>query len=209
MKQILCVALLTFMATALFAQHDKYVKAMESKISQMDSTKDVAGFIDLSNAFQRIGDAEKTQWLPYYYAALCLTTGGWMDSKMDKDANAAKIKELCSKAEAIENNAELFAILNMAATQQMLVDPQTRWMTYGQEADAALKKGLALAPDNPRLYYLQAAGIFNTPEQFGGGKSKAKPVLEKALTLYNAEKVKPLYPHWGKKQTEDLLAQCN
>src|SRR5690606_1868604 len=128
----------------------------------------------------------------YYYAALCLTTAGWMDSKMNKDANAAKIKELCNKAEAIENNVELFAIRNMAATQQMLVDPQTRWMTYGQEAAAALKEGMELAPDNPRLYYLQAAGIFNTPEQFGGGKTKAKPVLEKALELYNAEKARPL-----------------
>lgn len=209
MKKIVCIALITFTATALFAQNEKYVKAMEAKLSQMDTTKNVAGLIELSNAFQRIGDAEKTQWLPYYYAALCLTTGGWMDVNMDRDANAAKVRDLCSKAEAIENNAELCAIRNMAATQQMLVDPQTRWMTYGQEADAALKKGLELDPNNPRLYYLKAAGIFNTPEQFGGGKSKAKPVLEKALELYKAEKAAPLHPRWGKKQTEDMLAQCN
>lgn len=197
------------MATPLFAQNEKYVKAMETAITQMDTTGNVEGLIALSNRFQRIGDAEKNQWLPYYYAALSLTTAGWMDNKMDKDANAAKIKDLCGKAEAIENNAELCAIRNMAATQQMLVDPQSRWNTYGMEASAALKKGMELDPDNPRLYYLQAAGIFNTPEQFGGGKSKAKPVLEKALELYNAEKVKPLYPNWGKKQTADMLAQCN
>jgi len=49
--------------------------------------------------------------------------------------------------------------------------------------------------------------VFNTPEQFGGGKEKAKPMLEKALSLFNAENPKPLYPRWGKKQVEDMLAQ--
>jgi len=29
--------------------------------------------------------------------------------------------------------------------------------------------------------------LFNTPSQYGGGKDKAKPVFEKAVTLFNAE----------------------
>ena len=96
----------------------------------------------------------------------------------------------------------------MAATQQMVVDPQTRWQTYGAEAGAALQKGMELNPDNPRLYYLQGMSLFNRPAQFGGGKDKAKPVFEKAVALFKAEQPKPLYPHWGQKQAEDMLAQC-
>ena len=96
----------------------------------------------------------------------------------------------------------------MAATQQMMVDPQSRWMTYGQESGKALQEGLQLDPNNPRLYYLQGMGIFGTPPVFGGGKEKAKPIFEKALELYKAEKVKPLYPHWGQEQTEQMIAQC-
>ncbi|MBX3254736.1 MAG: hypothetical protein KF862_11395 [Chitinophagaceae bacterium] len=208
MKKTLIVTVLSIAMLNVAAQSDKYVKAMEARLAAMDTVKSTSGWKSLSDAFQRIGDAEKTQWLPYYYAALCLITPGWTDALLDKDANAARVKELCDKAAAIEDNAELYAIRNMAATQQMLVDPQSRWSTYGAEGEAAMKKGLQLDPANPRLHYLQAAGIFNTPEQFGGGKAKAKPMLEKALSLFNAEKPAPLYPNWGKQQTEEMLAQC-
>ena len=67
---------------------------------------------------------------------------------------------------------------------------------------------MQLNPNNPRLYYLQGAGIFGTPEQFGGGKEKAKPVFEKAVALFKSGNVKALYPRWGQKQAEDMLAQC-
>ena len=41
----------------------------------------------------------------------------------------------------------------------------------------------ALNANNPRLYYFRGMSLFNTPEQFGGGKDKAKPVFEKAAEL--------------------------
>ena len=81
-------------------------------------------------------------------------------------------------------------------------------MSYGKEADIDLQKAMTLNPDNPRLYYLRGMSIFGTPEQFGGGKEKAKPIFEKAVALYKTEQLKPLYPHWGQKQAEDMLAQC-
>src|SRR6218665_409292 len=123
MKKIFLMLFSFAVVNLTMAQNEKYTKAMEAKLAQFDSVKTTAGYIDLSNAFQRIGDAEKTQWLPYYYAAIALSTVGWTDNNIEKDANAEKIKALCAKAEAIENNAEICAVRNMAATQQMLVDP--------------------------------------------------------------------------------------
>ncbi|MBS1916170.1 MAG: hypothetical protein JST87_07825 [Bacteroidetes bacterium] len=207
MKQSI-LAFILFVAIAANAQSDKYAAAMQKNLVLLDSAKTTLDLENASNAFIRVGDAEKTQWLPYYYAALAQTRIGWMDKKVDADKLAEKTKAIVAKAEAIENNAELCTIDNMIATQQMLVDPQTRWQTYGVQASAALKKAKELDPNNPRIYYLEAMNVFGTPEQFGGGKAKAKPIFQKAVDLYKTFEVKPLYPDWGKKEAEDMLAKC-
>src|SRR5579872_6072333 len=206
-RMILAFVLLAGLAAN--AQSDKYVQAMKKNIALLDSAKSIDELQSLAGTFDRIGDAEKTQWLPYYYAALAQTWIGWMPDVKDKDANAQKIKAYLDKAEAIEKNAETYAIENMAATQQMLMDPQTRWATNGKDASEALQKGMELDPNNPRLYYLQAMSLFNTPPQFGGGKDKAKPVFEKSIALFKSTQPKPLYPSWGQKQAEQMLAQCD
>lgn len=190
------------------AQSDKYMQTMQKNITLLDSAKTIDQLQSLAGTFDRIGDAEKTQWLPYYYAALAQTWIGWMPDVKDKDANSQKINAYLSKAEAIEKNAETYAVENMSATQQMLVDPSTRWATNGKDASTALQKGLAIDPNNPRLYYLQAMSLFGTPPQFGGGKDKAKPVFEKSISLYKSAQPKPLYPTWGLQQAEQMLVQC-
>jgi len=208
MKQFLLAILICSTALASVAQSDKYDPAMKNGLALMDSAKTVGDLQNVASVFERIGDAEKTQWLPYYYAALAQSSIGWRPEVKDKDANAEKIKALLAKAEAIETNSELLVVENMMATQQMMVDPQTRWQTYGQQAGTALQKGMKLDPNNPRLYYLQGMSLFNTPPQFGGGKDKAKPVFEKAIELYKSAQPKPLYPRWGQKQAQDQLALC-
>jgi hypothetical protein len=209
MKKILLSVLFCSTLLFSFSQSDKYVAVMKKNIALLDSAKSISELQSVAASFERVGDAEKTQWLPYYYAALAQTWIGWSPEAKDKDANAEKIKGYLNKAEAIEKNAELYAIENMMNTQQMLVDPQTRWQTNGQQASAALKAGLQLDPANPRLFYLQGESLFGTPPQFGGGKDKAKPVFEKAVSLFKAAQPKPLYPTWGQKQAEEKLAQCN
>ncbi|MEO6314216.1 MAG: hypothetical protein ABIU63_04760 [Chitinophagaceae bacterium] len=208
MKSFMLSLFLCSLLFAGFSQGDKYTAVMQKNIASLDAAKTVGALQDVAASFERVGDAEKTQWLPYYYAALAQTRIGWLPEVKDKDANAVQIKKYLAKAEAIEKNAELYAVENMVATQQMLVDPQTRWQTNGQEAAAALQAGLKLDPNNPRLYYLQGESLFGTPAQFGGGKDKAKPVFEKSVALFKSAQPKPLYPTWGQQQAEDKLAKC-
>ncbi len=206
--KLLLFSSLMFLVLAGSAQSDKYVAAMKKNLELFDSAKTTADFQSLANTFERIGDAEKTQWLPYYYAGLALSTPGWNDAKIDKDANSTRINTLCDKAAALDNNSEIYVLRYMSATQQMMVDPQTRWQTFGMQAGKALDDGTKLNPDNPRLYYMRGESVMNTPEAFGGGKAKAKPLFEKALALYKTDKPKPLWPGWGQERTEAELAKC-
>lgn len=207
MKQLL-MAVAMLVSVAGFAQTDKYTLAMQKNLAMMDSAKSIADLNAVAAAFERVGDAEKNQWLPYYWAALAKANIGWRADSKDKDKIAGEIKGLCAKGEAIQDNAEFCTLRNMAATQQMMVNPQERWQTYGTEAAAALQKGMQLDPKNPRLYYLQGMSAFNTPAQFGGGKDKAKPIFQKAVDLYKTEEKKPLYPTWGAKEADEKLAEC-
>lgn len=195
---------------AASAQSEAYQQKMKETLSLMDSAKTIQDLQEVSAQFERIGDMEKTQWLPYYYSALAQINIGWRDQNADKDKLAAKTKAIIAKAEAIEKNAELYVLLNMVATQQMMVDPQSRWMTYGTEAGKALENAKKIDPNNPRIYYLEGMSVMNTPAAFGGGKDKAKPIFEKAVELFKSFKPKSdLYPKWGQKITEDMLAKCS
>ncbi len=207
MKSVL-LFLTLFYTVASAAQSDKYQAAMTAAIAAMDSAKTTAAIQANAASFERIANAEKNQWLPFYYAGLCYSTIGWIDKSIDKDANAKKILDLCDKAEAINKNSEIYVLRNMAATQQLLVDPQTRYMTYGTMAAQALQTAKDLDPKNPRAYYMEGMTVLGTPEQFGGGKTAAKPILEKAVALYKEEQPKPLFPHWGQQRAEEALAQC-
>lgn len=207
MKSLL-FSFLMFSVFISFSQSDKYIAAMKKNLNLFDSAKTTADFQAVSNTFERIGDAEKTQWLPYYYAGLALSTSGWNDAKIDKDANSVRINILCDKAEALDKNSEIYVLRNMSATQQMMVDPQTRWQTYGAEANKDLQIAIKLNPDNPRIYYLQGESMMGTPVAFGGGKDKAKPLFEKSIALFKTDKPKPMWPNWGLERAEEQLAKC-
>lgn len=208
-KTILSVLLISF-CTTIFAQSDKYVPAMKKNIAMLDSAMQKGNAKELANNFERIGDAEKTQWLPYYYAAYSqiLTTYTEKD-KSKVDPIADKAEELISKAEAMagKENSEIDVIKSMIASVHMMVDPQSRYMKYGAASSSNIEKAKALDPTNPRPVYLEAQSKFYTPEAFGGGKAVAKPLFEKALVMFDTFKpATELHPAWGKSATQYFLS---
>ena len=218
MKKTIFILTTILAANISFAQMpDKFVKAMESKVAEIDTTHTTQGFTDLANAFERIADAEKNQWLAYYYAAYCnasagslIGTGGdMMTSKADKtDPYADKADKQISKAEELmKNNSEIYVVKKMIATLRLLGDPMNRYMTYGPEAQAMLDEAKKLNAENPRVYILEAQDKYFTPEQFGGNKEEAKVLFEKAQKLFETFKPETsIHPNWGRSQVAYLLS---
>lgn len=219
MKKTIFILSALFVTSFSFAQlPDKFVKAMEPKIAAVDTTGTVQGLTDLANAFERIAEAEKNQWLAYYYAAYCNASAGimagavgdMMAAKADKtDPYADKADKQIKKAEDLaKNNSEIFIVKKMIATLRMLGDPMSRYMTYGPEAQAMLDEAKKLNPDNPRVYVLEGQDKFYTPAEFGGSKEEAKILFEKAQKLYETFKPETtIHPNWGKNQITYFLSQ--
>ena len=194
-----------------YAQSDRYTTTMKANIAQLDSIVFKNNGNELANTFTRIGDAEKTQWLPYYYAAYSIVMQALLDTDVSKkDAMAEKAKELITKAEAIngKENSETAVIKAMIATVQMTVDPQSRFMTYGALINENIQKSQTLDATNPRPFLLQAQNTFYTPEQFGGGKDAAKTYFDQAKEKFDSFKPETeLSPSWGKSSLDYFLEQ--
>jgi hypothetical protein len=208
MKQLLVIVSMFF--AGMLAAQSKYEGAMAKGLEQMKAAKTAEDFNAASAFFERVADAEKDKWLPYYYAAYANHITGWINPKADKDKVAEKSKDLITKAELIEkDNAEIYCLRQMVAIQQMTVDPMTRWQTYGAEGRAALEKAMKADPNNPRIYYLNGQTLMNTPEAFGGGKAVAKKLFERSIELYKTYQLaSPMHPNWGREDAEKLLAAC-
>ena len=218
MKKLIAVISLCMCTMFTFAQNEKFVKAMAPKVAAMDTTRNTNNLKELANGFERIAIAEKTEWLPYYYAALATVNMGYtmMDNPMSGDAS--KIDPVTDKAEALlmqaealsKNNSEIYVVKKMINSLRMIVDPQNRYMVYGPVAQEALETAKQLNPENPRVYLLEGQDKYFTPEQFGGSKTEAKKLFETASQKYAAFKpVSNLDPAWGKGTLQYFMAQVN
>jgi hypothetical protein len=211
MKRILFSLFFVTIVANLFAQSEKYAGAMQKNMEAFANAKTDADFLDLSNAFERIGDAEKNQWLPYYYAAQAQVIYGYMQKDMaGVDPIADKAEVLINKAAALEkNNSEIACIQSMVAGLRMMVNPMQRWQQYGALSSQLLEEAKKLDPTNPRPYALQAQNLFYTPAQFGGGCTTAKPIAEQGIKLLAEFKAKTnLHPVWGKMQFDMVMDGC-
>ena len=219
MKKTIFILSAMLVASFSFAQMpEKFVKAMEAKMVAIDTTTSVQGLTDLANSFERIADAEKSQWLAYYYAAYCNASAGLMAgssgdimvAKADKtDPYADKAEAQIKKAEELmKSNSEIFVVKKMIATLRMIGDPMNRYMTYGPEAQAALDEAKKLDANNPRVYLLEGQDKFFTPEQFGGSKEEAKVLFEKSKQLFETFKpASTVHPNWGKGTVTYFLSE--
>ena len=217
MKKTIFILSAILVASFSFAQMpDKFVKAMEANIARIDTAKSAQDWVDITAAFVRIGEAEKNQWLPYYYVALGNVMAGTMSlgdnmygnntDKTDPKADAAE-KALNKAISLSRETSETWVVKKMIISLRMLGDVMNRAMTAMPEAAAALDNAKKLDANNPRIYILEGQDKYYTPEQYGGSKDEAKVLFEKAQKLFETFKPETsIHPKWGKNQVTYFLS---
>lgn len=212
MKRVSFLLLFLLIGTYVFAQsNNRYTEAMKKNIAMQDTAQSAAALTTIANNFERIAAVKNDQWLPYYYAGLCRIRTAFMQKDKDKiDPIIDEVEKLADKADALHpDKAEMLCLRSMIASARIQVNPMIRGAKYGPLSNQLLEQAKKSAPDNPRVYLLLGQGAFYTPAMFGGGKDKAKPILETALEKFKTfQPANELAPHWGKGLTQYLIEQC-
>ncbi|HWR32675.1 MAG TPA: hypothetical protein VN451_04090 [Chitinophagaceae bacterium] len=223
MKKTIFILITSLLGTALLAQSDmatngnnapgeKYMKAMEALVPAVDTTHSIEGLADLANSFERIATAEKSQWLPYYYAALCninMANMYFQQQKPDRiDPLADKAEPMLNKAEELEkNNSEISLLKKMYNTARMMADPMSRFMTYIGPIAEALEAAKKLDPANPRVYLIEGIDKYYTPEQYGGSIEEGKKLFaEAAKKMESFKPISNIHPSWGAGQIKYFMS---
>lgn len=197
------IVTINLISLCAYGQEDRYTSAMLKAIEKMDQASDAGGFVESAKQFERIASAEKTRWMPYYYASYSLVVMSFDESDGgQKDLILDRAQELLDQALELKPEAsglsELHTLQAFLYPSRIMVDPMGRGMKYMELIYTSLETAKRLNPANPRSYFLEGVNKANLPPSMGGGADAAKPILEEAISRFEAfSRPDPLWPNWG------------
>ena len=211
MKTVVLIAAMIFSVNLAMADDSEYLETMMKNIDLIYRAKTLGEVQQAANAFDRIANAEKTKWEPFYYASFGYIMMATMEQDVaKKDALLDQAKVFVDKAATLKaNDSEIGTLEGFISTMRVSVDPATRGQQYGGLAMQAFGKALAVNPDNPRALALMAQMQFGTARFFNSSTAEACATVSKSLEKYDLPKsADPLAPTWGKGMAQGLRKQC-
>ena len=211
MKTNLIILAISLFSISVSGQEDSYTSAMKSTLLQMDQATGAELYLNCANRFERIASAEKSKWMPYYYASHCLALMSFEESngeQRDKILDRAQdMLDLSMELNPEKNvKSELQVLQAFIYPSRIMVDPMGRGLIYFDKMFTSLESARSLNPENPRPYFLEGTYKLNIPAEMGGGAEAARPILEQALTLFASfSSADPLWPTWGEEATRTEL----
>jgi hypothetical protein len=190
------------------AQNKKFIASMKKSILLMDSAKTATDYYKAARSFGKTG--ERKNWLVNYYMGMCYVFVSMENPEeyVDKWCDTAEV--FINVADSLSpNNSEVYVLKALWASAKIMDDPRSRAFIYGKKSYDFTQKAMDLNPDNPRSYVSKAQGFYYTPDAFGGGCVKAKPMAEKALEKFKIFKpASEIHPRWGKELAEKIIVDC-
>lgn len=188
---------------------EKFTAAMERMLLKVDEAESAEQWQAAANAFERVGNAETQQWLPWYYSAYSNIMLAFMQEDLTAiDPLLDKADKQIARAEAIApDNAELFVLKSMAASARIRVD-FNRGMQYGPASSGYATRATTLQEENPRGWLQLGQNLLFTPEQFGGGPARGCPLLQKSQTRFATFKPEStIHPNWGAEYLDGIIKE--
>jgi hypothetical protein len=210
MKKSIVLLFAVLSLSAAYAQDSKYEAAMKPLVAEIHATHFENSLTEVSNKMERIATAESNAWLPNYWVAYCNIVDAFSEKDSDKkDLMLDKAEKYVGKAAKLsKNNDEIEQLTAYMYNAKLAASPMTGWMRYGSKIEEHIAAAKKINPNNPRTALLEAESVYYTPSTFGGGKEKAKPMLEKAKSSFGKFTPKnDLMPDWGEGNVDYYLSQ--
>ncbi|MFD1470668.1 hypothetical protein ACFQ48_20750 [Hymenobacter caeli] len=190
-----------------------YAEMLGATVADLMKTGDPAALKAVADRLERAAAVAPADWLPRYYQAYALTINAFQSQEDAdaKDKTLDRAEAALAQARQLKGDASEMLVLQAYLYQARLrVAPMARGQQYSELVDEAVAQAQALNPNNPRAYLILANNLYYTPAEYGGGPATAKPLYEKALALFAAEKpATPLSPAWGQARAASALATIN
>ena len=206
MKIFLYTCLIGLMAGFAANAQSKYDTGMEKAFELWEQQKP----IEAANLFERIANAEKEEWLPYYYAAqLKIIESFSMTDRSKKEQQIDEAQDLLDQAASFagENNVEVAILQAMLHTSRLTMDPSIYGMKLSPVINSIYEKALKEAPGNPRVVLSKAEWDMGSARFFGENPAKYCDDLKLSVELFDKEHPEGKYaPSWGKDRAQMLIA---
>jgi len=212
MKTLTLTIITLLISGVVYAGNPKYEKAMEAALNQLDQCQTITDFNAVANTFKRIGDAEKSEWLPLYYQAFSQIIMSFMEQKdkVKKDAYLDLAESSINKLlESNPEESEVYALQGFMFTARLVVDPQTRGQKYMMLSGESVGKALKINPTNPRALYIQLSNETGAARFFGNDIAPYCDRINHLLENWEAyNSGAKFYPKWGKREVEGMAKGC-
>lgn len=202
MKNII-ILFLTIVTITITAQtpYDKGMQKGFEYWQKGESDKAIA-------TFDRIGQAEKTNWIPYYYAANVGITSSFGERDKNKKEvlmeNAAKYIDMALNISP--DNSELYTLKGLLFTAIVSSNPMVNGPKYSGETMEIYNKAIQLDTTNPRPIYLRGQFQMGAAKFFKQDLQPFCKEVENSIDKFDNFTPKgKYYPKWGKDRAEAIL----
>lgn len=206
MIRLITVLIIYLVSLVSFSQ-TKFDKSMQQAFQLMQENK----LSEAANLFERIGNAEPNNWLPYYNVALLKTRTTFSMKDTDKvEAQLKEATEFIEKAAAISpDNSEIYVVKALINVAKIASNPMVYGASLSGETATLYQKAIELDPTNPRAHSGLAEFEMGGARFFKQDLTPFCKKLQASLALYDSFKpASKLHPNWGKERVLEVLKSC-
>ncbi len=189
----------------------KYDNSMKAAIKKLNEATTMEVHHDVAATFERIGEAERNLWLPYYYSGLAYIWSSHLSTDMAViDGELDKAQKMVEKAgELSSDNDEIVTLQGYIYMMRVAVDPATRGMQYSSMALEELGRAVSMNRENPRALMILGRMQLGMYQFMGMDTSESCEIIERANMLFKNQKpANELDPSWGSKEAAAFLEEC-